>query len=333
LGKDSLSQLKSLKEKKSMPKCGRISKFLRSSSVFACALALSLVPAFLSLTGCGGSGKTLTSIAVTDASNLTIAPGATDQFDAMGTYSDGTTADITSSVTWTSGTTTVATISSSGLATGVAAGTSVITATSGSVTGTATLNVMTAGPVLVSIAVTPSPVTLTVGETDPLTATGTYSSGPAQNITTLVAWTSSGPGATVNSSGVVTAVGGGTFTITAALSGVAGTASATVISALTSSGSTAILAVPTGTPFRTFSKGKAGPVARTNRKSIFPLQSGSLMDVAFVPQPNVANGSGFYTVQAVNLEGTTSSALLSSIAMPTDPTTSLPFVPNMTVGS
>ena len=60
---------------------------------------------------------------------------------ATGTYSDGSTAVLTSKVTWTSGTVGVATINSSGLATGVSAGTSVITATLGAVNGTANLTI------------------------------------------------------------------------------------------------------------------------------------------------------------------------------------------------
>ena len=60
---------------------------------------------------------------------------------ATGTYSDGSTEVLTSTVTWTSGTVGVATINSSGLATGVSAGTSVITATLGAVNGTANLTI------------------------------------------------------------------------------------------------------------------------------------------------------------------------------------------------
>lgn len=60
---------------------------------------------------------------------------------ATGTYSDGSTAVLTSTVTWTSERVRVATINSSGLATGVSAGTTVITATLGAVNGTANLTV------------------------------------------------------------------------------------------------------------------------------------------------------------------------------------------------
>jgi hypothetical protein len=70
---------------------------------------------------------TLTSIAVTPASP-SIVKATTQQFTATGTYSDSSTKNLTTSVTWASGTMAVATISSGGLATGVAAGTSSITA-------------------------------------------------------------------------------------------------------------------------------------------------------------------------------------------------------------
>ena len=82
----------------------------------------------------------LTSIAVTPA-NPTVRVGSTQQFTATGTYSDGSTNVITSSVTWNSSSTQIATINSSGLATGVASGSTTITATSGTASGNTTLTV------------------------------------------------------------------------------------------------------------------------------------------------------------------------------------------------
>src|SRR5258708_27183341 len=73
------------------------------------------------------TAPTLVSIAVTPVSP-SIAATTTQQFIATGTYSDASTADITSQVTWLSATAAVATISPAGLATGVAVGTSNITA-------------------------------------------------------------------------------------------------------------------------------------------------------------------------------------------------------------
>lgn len=88
-------------------------------------------------TSTGGGSTTLTSIAVTPATP-SVFIGGTRQFTATGTYSDSTTADITTSVTWSSSNAAVATIGSTGLATGVAVGTTTITATLG-VSGTTTL--------------------------------------------------------------------------------------------------------------------------------------------------------------------------------------------------
>ena len=69
-----------------------------------------------------------------------IAPGATQQFTATGLISDGTMCDVSSSVAWTSSAASVATIGVKGLATGVSAGMSTITANIG-MAGTATLTV------------------------------------------------------------------------------------------------------------------------------------------------------------------------------------------------
>lgn len=61
--------------------------------------------------------------------NASIPKGMTQQFTAMGTYSDSTTKDLTTMVTWSSSPTAIATINNAGLATAVEVGTSTITAT------------------------------------------------------------------------------------------------------------------------------------------------------------------------------------------------------------
>lgn len=100
----------------------------------------------LGFAGCGGGGSsavTLSSIAVTPATpSITVA--ADQQFTATGTYSDGTTADLTASAVWSSSDTAVATVvGTSGLATAVAAGTATITATDsgGTVSGNTVMTV------------------------------------------------------------------------------------------------------------------------------------------------------------------------------------------------
>jgi hypothetical protein len=86
-----------------------------------------------------------------------VAVGLTEQFTATGTYSDKSTQNLTSQATWASATTSVATISNAagtrGLATGVAAGTSTISATLGSITGSTVLTVTSRAPGLTPVAV------------------------------------------------------------------------------------------------------------------------------------------------------------------------------------
>ncbi len=169
---------------------------------------------------------TLASIAVISA-NSSIPVGATDQFTAIGTYSNNSAQNITASVTWSSSNTSVATISSGGDATAAAAGNTTITATLGSISGSAALTVNP--PALVSIAVTAPNSSIAVGATDQFTATGTYSDGSTKNLTTLVTWSSSNTSvATIASSGIVTAKAAGTTTITAASGNISGSAGLTV---------------------------------------------------------------------------------------------------------
>ncbi len=84
--------------------------------------------------------SSLTAITVTP-SDPSFAIGSTQQFTATATYSNSTTANVTSSVTWNSSKTSVATISSGGLATGQGAGTTTISATMNSVKGSTTATV------------------------------------------------------------------------------------------------------------------------------------------------------------------------------------------------
>ena len=92
----------------------------------------------------------LVSIAVTPPT-ASVAPNATQQFTATGTYADHSTQNITNSVTWSASA--GATITRAGLATGVTPNaTSTIMAAQGNISGTATLTITNP---LVSIAVTP----------------------------------------------------------------------------------------------------------------------------------------------------------------------------------
>ncbi|MCH8298166.1 MAG: S8 family serine peptidase, partial [Chloroflexi bacterium] len=78
----------------------------------------------------------LVSIEVTPASAI-IEEGQTQQYVAIGSYDNDSTADITADVTWTSSDEAVASIDSSGLATGLTAGSAGITATQGAISSAA----------------------------------------------------------------------------------------------------------------------------------------------------------------------------------------------------
>ena len=180
------------------------------------------------------TAATLQSIAVTP-SNPSISPSKTQQFTATGTYSDGSTKNITTTVTWASSNNAVATIgTSTGLATGITAGTSQITATLGSVVSPNDTLTVTAAT-LQSIAVTPSNPSISPSKTQQFTATGTYSDGSTKNITTTVTWASSNNAvATIGTStGLATGVTAGTSQITATLGGVVSPNDALTVTATT----------------------------------------------------------------------------------------------------
>jgi 6-phosphogluconolactonase len=115
----------------------------------------------------------------------------TQQFRATGTFQDGSTRDLTNSVTWSSSNSSVATISntsgSQGLATAMTAGNTVIVATSGPIIGTSRVRVVA----LTSLEIFPANRTIARGTTQQFTAFGNLSDGTGQNFTNLVTWTSS----------------------------------------------------------------------------------------------------------------------------------------------
>ena len=162
------------------------------------------------------NATTLTAIAVTPAAT-SINISETKQFAANGSYSNGSYRDITTSVTWASSNTSAATINAStGLATGFAAGTTNITATSGSIHGNASLTVN--ATTLTAIAVTPAATSINISETKQFAANGSYSNGSYRDITTSVTWglKPNTSAASINSStGLALGVAAGTTNISA----------------------------------------------------------------------------------------------------------------------
>jgi hypothetical protein len=83
---------------------------------------------------------TLTSIAVSPA-NPCLATGCSQQFTATGTYSDGSTQNLTTQAAWTSSAASVATVSAGGLASTLATGSATLSATLGGITGSSALDI------------------------------------------------------------------------------------------------------------------------------------------------------------------------------------------------
>jgi len=163
------------------------------------------------------------SVAVTPAS-ASVAVGSTVQLTA--TPKDAQGNPVSSPVTWASDKSAVATVSGSGLVTGVAAGSATITATSGGKSGTSAITV-TAGSSVASVAVTPAAASVPVGSTVQLTATPKDAQG--NPVSSPVTWASDKTAvATVSGSGLVAGVAAGSATITATSGGKSGTSAITV---------------------------------------------------------------------------------------------------------
>jgi trimeric autotransporter adhesin len=161
--------------------------------------------------------------------DLTLGIGINLQFTATATYSDGSSQDLSTGVTWSSSSPSVTTINSSGMATTVAAGSTAITATVGAFSDTSTVTVVPAH--LVSIAVTPATPSIAVGTTVQFTAVGSFDDGSTQLLTSLTWSSSSTSVVSIDSMGFASSTGTGTATITARSGGVSGTASLTVTAA------------------------------------------------------------------------------------------------------
>jgi uncharacterized protein YjdB len=174
--------------------------------ILSCAWFLMFTILAVTVTSCKGFfiGPTLTTVTVTPATP-SVTVGSTQQMIATGTYDDGNTGDLTSSASWTSSDTSVATVSSTGLVKGISEGTATISATSGAISGSTTVTVTVAN--LKSISVTPTSFSISSGQTEQFDAIGLLQDGTTVDLTSSVTWTSSNTTvATIDSSGLATAL-------------------------------------------------------------------------------------------------------------------------------
>jgi hypothetical protein len=168
----------------------------------------------------------LVKIAIAPTSN-SLPAGESQQMAATGTYSDGSTADISATATWTSSNSNVVGVSSTGEASALSPGTATISAAVDNITGTSPFTVTAA--VVTSLTVAPTIISLPLGEARQVTATASYSDGSTNNVTTTAAWISTGNAvAQVNAGGMVSAMGVGSAIVSASLGSTSASAQVTV---------------------------------------------------------------------------------------------------------
>ncbi|EKO3605447.1 Ig-like domain-containing protein [Vibrio metschnikovii] len=161
----------------------------------------------------------ITEIQVTP-SPVNVAKGQTQPLVAMATYSDSTSSDVSSSVTWAVVETAIATVSSTGLLSAVEVGSTTLTATKDGVPSN-TVDVIVSPAVITEILVTPSSVNMAKGQTQPLVAIATYSDATSSEVSSSVTWAVTDTAiATVSSTGLLSAVDLGNATVTAIKDGV-----------------------------------------------------------------------------------------------------------------
>jgi hypothetical protein len=167
--------------------------------------------------GCKGFFVNPTLTGITVGPTASIQQTQTIQQSVTGTYDDGTTKNLTSSsgVVWSiadSSGTDVATISPSGLVTGVSPGTATVTGAVGTLTGTSTITVTLSN--LVSIQVTPTgPIDISNGTSQQFNA---FANGGTENISTSVTWVLGGTaqGTSIDETGLLTTTTGDLGTVT-----------------------------------------------------------------------------------------------------------------------
>jgi uncharacterized protein YjdB len=176
------------------------------------------------------SAPTLNSIVISPPS-ASVNVGATQQLTAVCKDQNNNTMACPS-LTWSSSNNSKATVNSSGLITGVSAGSANITASASGVTSNqSAITVTGTVSTLTSIVVSPASAPVLIGGTRQLTVTCKDQNNNTMVCPTLT-WSSNNPTkATVNSSGLVSGIAEGIASITASSSGVTSNSSVMTVSA------------------------------------------------------------------------------------------------------
>ena len=191
--------------------------------------------ATITATSEGQSGTSTLTVQLTPVATVQVSPttssvdvGATTQLTAVTRDANGVV--LTGRlVTWTTSNPAAATVSSSGLVTGVAVGSATITATSETRTATAAITVVYR-PVA-TVQVSPATESVVIGSVMPFSAVARDAQGGVLSGRPIT-WASSNPAvATVSATGVATGVVAGTTNIQATIEGVTGSGTLTVTTA------------------------------------------------------------------------------------------------------
>ena len=172
-------------------------------------------------------------------SSTSLVNGRTTKFTVVKrTFTNGTQTngqDVSSTFTWTSSNTSVATVGSNGVITGVGKGTATITAKYGETTLTGTVTVTPA--YTYELVLNRTSMSMAKGATGTIVATyKTYADGTLEsstNVTSAATWSSGNTSVATVSGGTVTGKGAGTATITATYNGKSATCSVTVVGSAT----------------------------------------------------------------------------------------------------
>jgi hypothetical protein len=274
-------------------------------------------------------------------SNPTLAKGTRVPMKVTGTYSDGTTQDVTRQATWTVGDPAILAVSnaqgSNGVITALAEGTTDLRAT---LTGqVASTRVTVSAALVTSLQVNPAAVTLDYQGHQQLTATASFSDGSLQDVTASTSFTSAdGTIAQVTSSGsapgLVTAGRAGQTSITASYSGKSATVAVTVKApaAVSIDVRPASVALPAGT--------------QTQLTALAHLADGTLQDVTAKATWSSSSGAasvasgGLVTARALGeatitaaLDGLTGTARVTVTAPLTTALTLTPGAATIAIGA
>src|SRR2546426_131888 len=312
---------------------GRLVTWTSSSSAIATVSAGGLVSgaavgsATITATSEGQSASATITVANLPVASVLVSPTAPNAYVGGSVQLTATPKDANGNplsgraVSWTTSNSAVATVSASGLVTGLAVGSAAITATSEGQSGTAAVTVSTV-PVA-SVVVSPASANMSGGGTTQLSATPKDAAG---NVLAgrLVTWTSSSSAiATVSAGGLVSGAAVGSATITATSEGQSASATITVatvpVAAVAMSPATAAVLVGATVQFTATLLDAAGNVL--SGRSVTWASTGPA--VATVSSPGlvtgVAPGAGTITATSEGQGG--SAAITVTVPASTSPGT------------